>query len=83
MAAGDPANPFCQGVAGIEAAYRKAITSVQLWGPTNFAPIINHVARFARAAVNQYYVLLILTDGAITDLSDTKAAIINVSRDNR
>jgi len=75
---GDPSNPFCSGVPGIEAAYCKAITSVQLWGPTNFAPIINHVAAFAQAAENQYYVLLILTDGAITDLNDTKMAIIKV-----
>ena len=31
-------------------AYRLALTNVQLWGPTNAAPIINHVARFAEQA---------------------------------
>ena len=31
-------------------AYRLAISNVELWGPTNAAPIINHVARFAEKA---------------------------------
>ena len=31
-------------------AYRHALTNVKLWGPTNAAPIINHVARFAEQA---------------------------------
>ena len=31
-------------------AYHNAIRSVELWGPTNFAPIINHVAKFAQEA---------------------------------
>merc|ERR1711963_22325 len=45
----------------------------------NFAPVINHVANFARAYQNgdQYFVLLIITDGIITDLEATKYAIIN------
>eukprot|EP00730_Choanoeca_flexa_P016796 TRINITY_DN8003_c0_g1_i1.p3 TRINITY_DN8003_c0_g1~~TRINITY_DN8003_c0_g1_i1.p3 ORF type:complete len:114 (+),score=24.26 TRINITY_DN8003_c0_g1_i1:1191-1532(+) len=75
---GNPANPFCHGVPGIEAAYQQAITNVQLWGPTNFAPIINHVAGFAEQATNAYYVLLILTDGVITDIDNTKHAIVMV-----
>ncbi|CAG5118026.1 unnamed protein product, partial [Candidula unifasciata] len=39
-----PDNPFCSGVDGILAAYYHAINNVQLYGPTNFAPVINHVA---------------------------------------
>lgn len=31
-------------------AYKNAIQNVTLWGPTNVAPIIYHVARFAEAA---------------------------------
>lgn len=34
-------------------AYRQALPQVRLYGPTNFAPIINHVARFAAQAANQ------------------------------
>lgn len=34
-------------------AYKYAIQNVQLWGPTNVAPIIYHVARFAEQAQKQ------------------------------
>ena len=36
------------GIAGIEAAYHNCVYQVQLYGPTNFAPVINHVTRFAQ-----------------------------------
>lgn len=47
---GNPSNPYCYGIAGVVEAYHKAIQNVELWGPTNVAPIINHVANFAEAA---------------------------------
>jgi len=77
-------NPYCFGVDGILSAYYNAIHQVKLWGPTNFSPIINHVARFAHQAqleerASQYFVLLILTDGVVTDMMETVEAIINAS----
>ena len=39
---------FRPGIAGIEAAYHNCVYQVQLYGPTNFAPVINHVMRFAQ-----------------------------------
>lgn len=41
------------GIQGIVDAYRQALPQVRLYGPTNFAPIINHVARFAAQAAHQ------------------------------
>lgn len=80
-------NPFCSGVQGIIDAYRNCITQVQLFGPTNFSPVINHVARFAQHAHNScssdfqnYFILLILTDGVVTDMNDTRKAIVQASR---
>ncbi|XP_069099958.1 copine-1 isoform X1 [Pleurodeles waltl] len=78
-------NPYCLGVQGIVDAYRQALPQVRLYGPTNFSPIINHVSRFAVAAAqqgtaSQYFVLLILTDGEITDLDLTRQAIVNASK---
>jgi len=72
-------SPYCAGVDGLLAAYWNAIQKVRLYGPTNFAPVINHVANFARTyqSGDQYFVLLIITDGIITDLEQTKLAIIN------
>ena len=67
---------------GVLAAYYNALYNVQLYGPTNFSPVINHVAKFAHAYQNDptnYFVLLIITDGIITDLEETKRAIISAS----
>jgi hypothetical protein len=74
-------SPFCQGVQGILQAYGTSLGQVQLYGPTNFSPVINHVAKFANQYQDgrQYFVLLILTDGIITDLEETKAAIVSAS----
>ncbi|XP_056461549.1 copine-1 isoform X1 [Gadus macrocephalus] len=81
----NPANPFCQGVQGIVEAYRQALPQLKLSGPTNFSPLINHVASIASAATQgshatQYFVLLILTDGEITDFDQTKEAVVRASR---
>jgi len=75
-------DPYCSGVEGILQAYQRSLNSVQLYGPTNFSPVINHVANFARAYQHDpsnYFVLLIITDGIITDLDATKKAVINAS----
>ncbi|ELW46914.1 Copine-3 [Tupaia chinensis] len=81
----NPANPYCNGIQGIVEAYRACLPQVKLYGPTNFSPIINHVARFAAAATqqqtaSQYFVLLIITDGVITDLDETRQAIVNAAK---
>ncbi|KAL5014050.1 hypothetical protein ScPMuIL_008320 [Solemya velum] len=75
-------NPYCQGISGVLQAYYNALQNVQLYGPTNFAPVINHVARFASASQDgsNYFVLLIITDGVITDMPQTTAAIVNAAR---
>uniref|UniRef100_A0A8C4PI84 Copine 1 n=1 Tax=Equus asinus asinus TaxID=83772 RepID=A0A8C4PI84_EQUAS len=80
----NPNNPYCAGIQGIVDAYRQALPQVRLYGPTNFAPIINHVARFAAQAANQrtasqYFVLLLLTDGAVTDVEATCEAVVRAS----
>ncbi|XP_066528602.1 copine-1 isoform X2 [Hoplias malabaricus] len=81
----NPTSPYCQGIDGIVQAYRMVLPQVRLYGPTNFSPIINHVARIAATAAqqpnaSQYFVLLIITDGEITDLDQTKQSIVNCSK---
>ena len=74
-------SPFCAGVPGILEAYFTSLQYVRLHGPTNFSPVINHVARIAGAHQDgrQYFVLLIITDGIITDMAATKAALVSAS----
>jgi len=41
------------GVQGIMSAYQMCLQHVVLYGPTNFAPIIYHVAQFAAASKSE------------------------------
>ncbi|KAM4021851.1 copine-9 [Anomaloglossus baeobatrachus] len=78
---GDVESPNCVGIQGVLEAYFKSLRTVQLYGPTNFAPVINQVASAAGQVTDgsQYYVLLIITDGVISDMAQTKEAIVNAS----
>ncbi|XP_019907567.1 copine-9 isoform X2 [Esox lucius] len=117
---GDYDNPNCVGIDGVLEAYFRSLRTVQLYGPTNFSPVISQVARLYRvtlrdfsratghfpsalAAVNaggagerhsrediqlsaqdvtdgsQYFVLLIITDGVISDMVQTKEAVVNAA----
>ncbi|XP_050812169.1 copine-8 isoform X5 [Gopherus flavomarginatus] len=79
---GNTDNPYCSGIEGILEAYHKSLKTVQLYGPTNFAPVVNHVARYATTEQDgsQYFVLLIITDGVISDMAQTKEAIVNAAK---
>ncbi|XP_062373585.1 copine-8 isoform X2 [Sardina pilchardus] len=77
----NPQNPYCHGIDGVMEAYYQSLKSVQLYGPTNFSPVINHVARYAASVKDgsQYFILLIITDGVISDMAQTKESIVNAS----
>ncbi|KAL4428006.1 hypothetical protein ABPG75_002095 [Micractinium tetrahymenae] len=78
---GNAAHPEVQGVQGILEAYRQALMTVRLSGPTLFAPIINAAAQLAAepSPHPQYFVLLILTDGCIMDMQNTLTALVGAS----
>ncbi|XP_072791069.1 copine-9 isoform X4 [Taeniopygia guttata] len=74
-------NPSCAGIEGVLESYLQSLRTVQLYGPTNFAPVINQVAGIAAQVTDgsQYHVLLIITDGVISDMLQTKEAIVTAS----
>uniref|UniRef100_A0A3B3TSX1 Copine VIII n=1 Tax=Poecilia latipinna TaxID=48699 RepID=A0A3B3TSX1_9TELE len=78
---GNPQNPYCSGIDGVMEAYYQSLKSVRLYGPTHFSPVINHVARYASAVTDgsQYFILLIISDGVITDMAQTKESIVNAA----
>eukprot|EP00055_Hartaetosiga_balthica_P015208 m.88312 g.88312 ORF g.88312 m.88312 type:complete len:529 (+) comp8805_c0_seq3:22-1608(+) len=84
---GNYENPFCNGIQGVLDAYYNTLARVQLWGPTNFSPIIQQAAsvaarsheQFQEGVVGEYHILCIITDGVITDMADTKSAIVSAS----
>ncbi|XP_076939754.1 protein BONZAI 1-like [Bidens hawaiensis] len=73
-------NPTVSGIDGIMAAYRQALSNVSLAGPTLFGPVITSAATVASQSVaaneDKYFVLLIITDGVITDHQETIDAIV-------
>lgn len=77
----NPSHPYCSGVEEILNHYRIRVKSVTLYGPTNFAPVISNTISIASQFQDgrHYFVLLIITDGIISDMHLTKRAIINAS----
>ncbi|ELW69270.1 Leucine-rich repeat-containing protein 16B [Tupaia chinensis] len=81
----DPENPECEEISGVIASYRRCLPQIQLYGPTNVAPIINRVAEPAQreqstGQATKYSVLLVLTDGVVSDMAETRTAIVRASR---
>ena len=74
-------DPNIQNIQGIIKAYHNAIRGVQLWGPTNFAPIIRSVNQIIKNSNNKlkYHILMILTDGMIDDIDNTIEELVEGS----
>lgn len=78
---GDLHNPYVRGIEGVLNVYSSALRVVELSGPTHFHHIINQTITVAQStpAHSQYYILLILTDGAIMDMQETIDSVVKAS----
>lgn len=76
-----PSDPYCTGVDDILKQYWNQLNTVQLSGPTYFAPVIKNLISIAKDFQDgkHYFVLLIITDGLITDIVRTKQAVVKAS----
>ena len=76
-------DPYCFNLEGIMEAYNYSLKNVELNGPTLFCPLLTEVMRMCQtskqAGDNQYYILMILTDGQINDMEPTVKAIVDSS----
>lgn len=77
-------DPNASGLDEIMQVYQDAIKRVGLAGPTNFSPIISKTVEMARESNitqnnQQYFILLIITDGLISDIRDTIDIIVKGS----
>ncbi|KAL5473575.1 hypothetical protein EMCRGX_G028072 [Ephydatia muelleri] len=77
-------NPEVYGVQGILDAYQYTLHNVKLHGPTNFSSFLDRAMQYASAQNTQqsqnYFILLVITDGEITDMSHTVNKIVDASR---
>ncbi|XP_027163140.1 protein BONZAI 3-like [Coffea eugenioides] len=78
-----PTDSEVTGIEGIMAAYSSTLYNVTLSGPTLFGPVINRAAEIAGGSLsvnqNKYFILLIITDGVISDIQETKDALVKAS----
>ena len=74
-------DPNVKNVEGIIGAYRNSISRIKLFGPTNFAPLINRTIQICKQDKENYvyHILMILTDGIINDMADTIDALVDAS----
>lgn len=80
--------PELDGLSSVLQAYRQVFhTGLTMSGPTVFSEVIDYAAAAARSKQEEsrrigkqsYRILLILTDGAVTDMEQTKRSIRNAS----
>eukprot|EP01129_Flabellula_baltica_P002827 TRINITY_DN1272_c0_g1_i1.p1 TRINITY_DN1272_c0_g1~~TRINITY_DN1272_c0_g1_i1.p1 ORF type:complete len:755 (-),score=168.13 TRINITY_DN1272_c0_g1_i1:67-2331(-) len=80
---GNESDPEVYEIQGILQAYYQSLNSVSLYGPTIFSEIIKVAAAYAgnhcTQEDQQYYILLIITDGVINDMDQTIDAIVGAN----
>ncbi|KAG3104710.1 Copine-3 [Phytophthora cactorum] len=79
----NPSNPEVAGAQGVLQLYTASLGHIRLHGPTFFAPLINQSMRIANQLSDprkqKYFVLLIITDGAIMDMQGAIDALVEAS----
>ncbi len=78
-------DPNIKGINNIIKTYRESLSKITLAGPTFFRPVIEQVISEIkydlknRQEENHYYILLILTDGCLNDMNETRDIIVEAS----
>ncbi|XP_064406207.1 copine-9-like isoform X1 [Halichondria panicea] len=76
--------PEVYGVQGILDAYHYTLSQVQLYGPTNFSTFLDKIIESCQDSITQdsqsYNILLVITDGEISDMSRTTDRIVAASK---
>jgi len=79
-------NPEIETLENVIKYYRESLNTVKFHGPTNFSQVIKKVMNDINDELknkkeeNHYHILLMLTDGVITDMKDTVDCIVEASK---
>jgi Copine len=75
-------DPTVDGLLSMFNLYKSAVQGTSLSGPTYFSPVLSAVLEYMKAAIQlpMYHILLILTDGVIHDMKQTKDLIVECSK---
>merc|ERR1719433_1154701 len=79
---GDPRNPYCRGVEGLMEHYINSLNTVTMAEPTVYSEVLEFAANDSVKADSdtEYTVVLLITDGGVTDLEQTKQVLVRLSR---
>lgn len=79
---GNPAAPDIYGVQNIIQTYRQTLPNIGLGGPTYFAPLLQQFKGYvaAHAYKKIYQIMLLLTDGIIHDMPETKRLLVDMAK---
>jgi len=69
----------CNGFQEVLQLYNQITPTIQLAGPTSFAPLIRETINIVKEAKG-YHILIIVADGQVTSLNDTIDAIVEASK---
>ena len=77
-------NPSIKYIDGVLQEYRNFITRIHLSGPTYFSPMINDLIMEVDKELEEgqtwnYHIIMILTDGMIDDMQETKDSLVAAS----
>ena len=80
----DIENPAIKYIDGVLMEYRNFITKIHLSGPTYFSPMINDLIFEVEKEIDEgkllnYHIIMILTDGMIDDMDETKDSLVAAS----
>ena len=78
----NPRNPYCKGVEGLLESYKDTLNNVSLGEPTCYSEVLEYAANDAMRAGSdvEYSVILLITDGGVTDFIQTKQVLVKLSK---
>lgn len=83
----DPCDPNIFGIEQVIKTYEKIFEYIELFGPTNFSDVLLNIwlqleeerKNQSLSSLKNYHILLILTDGQIDDILETKDYVVKLS----
>lgn len=76
---GNNKDPMCKGFDGVLEEYNRVAPRVNLAGPTTFAPLIDKAVEIVKEE-GSYHILLIICDGAVSNMKRDAAAIARANK---
>jgi hypothetical protein len=82
---GNVAAPDIFGIPNVMNAYTQTLSAIELYGPTLFGPVLSNFLAYVQSikasGAKIYNILMILTDGEINDMPETRSLIVDLANE--